>query len=48
MFFNDGEQVIQYISEKIDGDDVNLLPDIILLDMNMHVMNGIFWMHTSH
>ncbi len=40
IFFDDGEQAIQYISKSLDGDNIDLLPDVILLDINMPIMDG--------
>ncbi len=40
MFFDDGEQAIQFIDEKLTSDDIDALPDIIFLDINMPVMDG--------
>ncbi len=38
LMFSDGEQAIEFIKEH--ADETNDLPDIILLDLNMPVMDG--------
>lgn len=38
MYFNHGEEAIAYLNKNIGNE--NKLPDLILLDMNMPVMDG--------
>lgn len=40
MFFGDGEKAISFISETLDNEEIEKLPDIIFLDINMSVMDG--------
>ena len=40
LFFDDGEQAIQFIDEKLKGNDISELPDVIFLDINMPIMDG--------
>ncbi|MBX9852338.1 MAG: response regulator [Cytophagaceae bacterium] len=38
-----GEEALAFLSESTDG-DISLLPDLILLDINMPVMDGVQFM----
>lgn len=40
MFFDDGEQALDYITRTLDNNLTALLPDVIFLDINMPVMDG--------
>jgi CheY-like chemotaxis protein len=40
MFFSNGEKALQFIVNTIDNNDLDALPDIIFLDINMPVMDG--------
>jgi len=40
MFFNNGEKALQFIENTLNNDEMDLLPDIIFLDINMPVMDG--------
>ncbi|MRH98920.1 response regulator [Kriegella sp. EG-1] len=42
--FSDGEEAINYIQDNIDNNDS--LPDIILLDINMPIMDGFDFIET--
>lgn len=40
MFFNNGEKALQFIENTLNNDEMDILPDIIFLDINMPVMDG--------
>jgi CheY-like chemotaxis protein len=40
MFFEDGQKAIDFIETTLNNDDVDALPDVIFLDVNMPVMDG--------
>ena len=40
MFFDDGEQAITFITQTLDEENLDLLPDVIFLDINMPIMDG--------
>ncbi|MFY7900189.1 MAG: response regulator [Chitinophagaceae bacterium] len=40
LFFDDGEQALHFIQQKIASQSQKELPDVIFLDINMPVMNG--------
>jgi CheY-like chemotaxis protein len=40
MFFDDGEQALNFITQTLEENSVTLLPDVIFLDINMPVMDG--------
>ena len=40
MFFNNGEKALQFIKNTLNNNEIDILPDIIFLDINMPVMDG--------
>ena len=40
MFFNNGEKALQFIKNTLNNNEMDILPDIIFLDINMPVMDG--------
>ena len=40
MFFNNGERALQFIENNLNKNEMDILPDIIFLDINMPVMDG--------
>ena len=40
MFFNNGEKALQFIKNTLSNNEMDILPDIIFLDINMPVMDG--------
>ena len=40
MFFNNGEKALQFIENNLNKNEIDILPDIIFLDINMPVMDG--------
>jgi len=40
MFFNNGDNAIQFIRQTLENNKASDLPDIIFLDINMPVMDG--------
>ena len=40
MFFNNGERALRFIENNLNKNEMDILPDIIFLDINMPVMDG--------
>lgn len=40
LVFSSAHEALVYLSEHKDSDDVKIIPEVILLDINMPIMNG--------